>query len=68
MLREDILDAVTSEKFHIWPVAKIEEGIEILTGKTAGHRNGDGSFADSTVFARVNERLSKMAQVMKEFE
>jgi len=68
MLREDILDAVTSGKFHIWPVAKIEEGIEILTGKTAGHRNGDGSFADSTVFARVNERLSKMAHVMKEFE
>ena len=34
MLREDILEAVTAGKFHIWPVAKIEEGIEVLTGKT----------------------------------
>jgi predicted ATP-dependent protease len=68
MLREDILEAVAAGKFHIWPVAKIEEGIEILTGKTAGHRNGDGTFGDGTVFAEVNERLSKMAHVMKEFE
>jgi predicted ATP-dependent protease len=68
MLREDILDAVAAGKFHIWPVAKIEEGIEILTGKTAGRRNGDGTFGDGTVFAQVNERLSKMAHVMKEFE
>ena len=36
MLREDILDAVAAGKFHIWPVAKIEEGIEILTGMTRG--------------------------------
>jgi predicted ATP-dependent protease len=68
MLREDILDAVAAGKFHIWPVATIEEGIEILTGMTAGQRNGDGSFAGGTVFAKVDERLGKMARVMKEFE
>jgi predicted ATP-dependent protease len=68
MLREDILDAVAAGKFHIWPVAKIEEGIEILTGKSAGHRNGDGTFATGTVFAQVNDRLTKMAHVMKDFE
>src|ERR1700726_3091667 len=67
MLREDIIDAVAAGKFHIWPVGKVEEGIEILTGKTAGHRNGDGTFAGGTVFARVNERLSKMAHMMKEY-
>ena len=49
-------------------MAKIEEGIEILTGMTAGTRNGDGSFPSCTVFAQVDERLSKMARVMKEFE
>jgi predicted ATP-dependent protease len=68
MLREDILEAVGAGKFHIWPVARIEEGIEILTGMTAGVRNGDGSFAGGTVFAKVDERLEKMARVMKEFE
>src|SRR5579872_687482 len=44
MLREDVLDAVTAGKFHIWPVGKIEEGIEVLTGMSAGSRNGDGAF------------------------
>src|SRR5579859_3189085 len=68
MLREDILEAVAAGKFHIWPVAKIEEGIEILTGMTAGCCNGDGSFQTGTVFAKVNERLTKMAQMMKGFE
>jgi predicted ATP-dependent protease len=68
MLREDILDAVAAGKFHIWPVAKVEQGIEILTGKSAGCRNGDGTFVEGTVFAEVNERLNKMAHVMKQFE
>jgi lon-related putative ATP-dependent protease len=68
MLREDVLEAVTAGKFHIWPVGKIEEGIEVLTGMSAGVRNGDGAFAGGTVFAKVDERLGKMARVMKEFE
>jgi predicted ATP-dependent protease len=68
MLREDVLDAVAAGKFHIWPVAKVEEGIEILTGMAAGHRNGDGTFPTGTVFAQVNTRLSRMAHTMKDFE
>jgi ATP-dependent Lon protease len=68
MLRDDVLEAVAAGKFHIWPVAKVEEGIEILTGMTAGCCNGDGSFQSGTVFGKVNDRLSKMAQRMKEFE
>jgi predicted ATP-dependent protease len=68
MLREDILEAVGAGKFHIWPVAKVEEGIEILTGMAAGHVNGDGTFATETVLAKVNARLTKMAQMMKDFE
>ena len=68
MLREDVLDAVAAGKFHIWPVAKVEQGIEILTRSTAGHRNGDGTFETGTVFALVNERLKEMARTLKEFE
>jgi predicted ATP-dependent protease len=68
MLREDILDAVAAGKFHIWPVAKIEQGIEILTGAAAGKRNGDGTFEKETVFALIDERLSHMAATMKDFQ
>jgi ATP-dependent Lon protease len=68
MLREDVLDAVAAGKFHIWPVAKVEQGIEILTGKSAGERNKDGTFKAGTVFALMDERLREMAKTLKQFE
>ena len=34
----------------------------------AGHRNGDGSFEDNTVFGKVDRRLIEMARMMKEFD
>src|ERR1700751_3763878 len=43
MLREDVLDAVSSGKFHIWPVERIEQGIELLTGHAPGNRTASGS-------------------------
>jgi predicted ATP-dependent protease len=68
MLREDILDAVSAGKFHIWPVAKIEQGIEILTGTVAGQKNADGKYDPGTVFAMMDDRLRDMAKTLKEFE
>jgi ATP-dependent Lon protease len=68
MLREDVLDAVAGEKFHVWPVAKVEQGIEILTGNVAGEKNGEGKYELGTAFALVDERLREMAKTLKEFE
>src|SRR2546429_5227727 len=68
MLREDILEAVAAGKFHIWPVAKVEQGIEILTGKTAGRRNGHGKFDARTAFALMDEGLRELAKTRKEFD
>jgi len=68
MLREDVLEAVAAGKFHVWPVAKIEQGIEILTGSTAGQKKGDGKFEPGTVFSLMDERMSQMARTLKEFE
>jgi ATP-dependent Lon protease len=68
MLREDVLEAVANHKFHIWPVARVEQGVELLTGTPAGRRNGSGKFEDGSVFARVDERLRDMARMMKDFE
>jgi lon-related putative ATP-dependent protease len=68
MLREDVLEAVAAGKFHVWPIARIEQGVELLTGAPAGTRNGSGRFEEGSVFARVDERLRDMARVMKDFE
>jgi len=68
MLREDVMDAVAAGKFHIWPVRRIEQGIEILTKSAAGRRNEDGTFEAGTVFGLMNEKLSEMAKTLKQFE
>jgi predicted ATP-dependent protease len=68
MLREDLIAAVANGMFHVHPVAHIEEGIEILTGVEAGSRDGRGQFSRESVFGRVNERLGKMAETLKQFE
>jgi predicted ATP-dependent protease len=68
MLREDILEAVAAGKFHVWPVAKVEQGIELLTGRPAGKKDGGGKFEPGSVFALMDERLSDMAKTLKEFE
>jgi predicted ATP-dependent protease len=68
MLREDILEAVAAGKFHIWPVAKIEQGIEILTGCVAGLKNSDGKFEQGSAFALMDDRMRDMARTLKEFE
>ncbi len=67
MLRDDVIEAVAAGKFHIYPLARLEEGLQILTGVPAGQRNGRG-FEPDSVFALVDERLRQMAETLKQFE
>ncbi len=67
MLKQEVIDAVKEGKFHIWPVSTIEQGIQILTGMEAGERQPDGSYPEGTLFRKVDERLRKMTEIMKEF-
>jgi lon-related putative ATP-dependent protease len=66
-LREDVVEAARQERFHVWAVSTIDEGIEILTGVPAGQRRPDGSWEDGTVNARVDQRLRAYADSLKEF-
>ncbi|NDQ56334.1 MAG: AAA family ATPase [Acidipila sp.] len=68
MLRDDVVEAVEKGMFRILPVARIEEGIEMLTGVRAGERGADGKFEPDTVFGMVDRRLREMALALKEFE
>ena len=67
MLKNEVIDAVACGQFHIWSIATIEEGIEVLTGFPAGKKE-DGSFVHGSIFERVNLRLAKMAEEMARFD
>jgi predicted ATP-dependent protease len=60
MLSRDVVEAVESSAFHIYPVSTIEEGIEILTGVAAGVCDDAGVFPAESVFGRVAVRLDAM--------
>jgi predicted ATP-dependent protease len=66
MLKDEVIEAVETGKFHIYSVKTIQEGIELLTGVPAGKRLADGSFSKDSIFAKVNERLQEMAEIMRE--
>jgi lon-related putative ATP-dependent protease len=57
MLRTDIVAAVAEGKFHIYPIATVDEGIEMLTGVPAGERDADGNYPPESVNGRVMARL-----------
>ena len=62
MLRDDVVKAIEEEKFHIYPVKNIDEGIEVLTGVPAGEPNEKGEFPEDTINYMVQERLDEMAE------
>jgi ATP-dependent Lon protease len=68
MLREEIYDAVKKNKFSIYAVKTINEGMEILTGKKAGKKNSDNTFEPGTMNALVDGKLQRYASDWKKFE
>jgi len=67
MLKPEVVEAVRQGRFHIWPVANIEQGIAILTGKKAGARKKDGTYPKGSIYALVDERLKAFAEGMVNF-
>lgn len=67
MLRDRVTDAVADGKFHIIPIATVDQAIELLTGVPAGEREADGNFTSASVNALVEARLREFAQARKSF-
>jgi len=61
MLRDAVVEAVAAGRFHIYPVATIDQGIEWLTGVPAGERGPGGAYPPGTINARVERRLAEFA-------
>ena len=59
MLREDVIEAVRKNQFHIYPIAKVEDGIEILTGVKAGVKTKKG-YEEGTVFDKVEKKIREL--------
>ncbi len=65
MLREDVVAAARDGRFWIYPVARVDEGLALLTGMPAGERGADGLFPEGTINRLVEEKLNVFAQRAK---
>jgi predicted ATP-dependent protease len=67
MLKDEVLEAIKKDKFHVWSVATINEGIEMLTDAKAGTLRKDGTFEPGSINDLVQRRFDQMADRVKEF-
>ncbi|MCL6493336.1 MAG: AAA family ATPase [Ignavibacterium sp.] len=59
MLKEEVIDAVKRGVFHLYPISRVEEGIEILTGVKAGRKTAKG-YEVGSVFYLVEKRIKEL--------
>lgn len=59
MLKEEVIDAVREGMFHLYPISRVEEGIEILTGVKAGKKTAKG-YEVGSVFYLVEKRIKEL--------
>jgi ATP-dependent Lon protease len=67
MLHKEVVTAVKEGKFHIYPIATIDQGIELLTGVKASGKQEDDSFEEGTVNYLVDRELQRLAKGWKTF-
>ncbi len=65
MLKDEVVEAVAAGQFAVHAVSTIDEGIALLTGIPAGAADNSGQFPEGTVNYRVEQRLLKFAEQIR---
>jgi len=68
VLNDEVVKAVEEGMFHIYPVSTVDEGIEILTGVSAGEKLPDGTYPENTVHGRVYRKLRHYAETAAKYK
>ena len=66
MLREDVVQAVREERFHVHAVATVDEGLALLSGRPAGERGPDGRFPAGSFNEAVQHALAAHVRRLRE--
>jgi predicted ATP-dependent protease len=61
MLRHDVVAAVAAGTFAILPMETVDQGLELLTGLTAGTPDAEGIYPEGSLNRRIADRLDAFA-------
>ena len=65
MLKKEMVDALADGLFTIYSMEKMEEGLEILTGMSAGALGPDLTYPENTVNNLVMKRLTEISEALE---
>jgi len=60
-LRQDVVAAASEERFRIFPIETVDQGLALLTGVPAGEPGEDGNYPAGTINHRIAARLDAFA-------
>ena len=63
MLRQEVIASVAAGQFHLWPVADIDDCLELLTALPAGAPLPDGGYPEGCFNHRVAARLDEFSRL-----
>jgi lon-related putative ATP-dependent protease len=67
MLSQDVIQSVAEGRFQIHAVSHVDQGLELLTGLSAGTRDATGAFPHGSLNQRVERRLIEFAEQARAF-
>jgi lon-related putative ATP-dependent protease len=63
MLRQNVVDAATAGKFHIYAVENVDQAISLLTSLPAGEPDVSGGYPVGSVNYQVADRLAELTEI-----
>jgi predicted ATP-dependent protease len=60
MLTREVCEACAAGDFHVWPVARVEEALALLTGQPVASAADPDSWEEGGLFAKVAAALDEM--------
>lgn len=67
MLQKEVVEAIQNQKFHIYTIETVDEGLEIMTGMEAGTRKKDGKYPENSVNFLVDRKLEQLATEIRKY-
>lgn len=65
MVNPAVREAVAGDRFRIYPVTRVDEALELLTGMSAGDPDPEGRFPQGSFNRRVADRLERFARIAR---
>ncbi|MDH3218171.1 MAG: AAA family ATPase [Gammaproteobacteria bacterium] len=67
MLHKDVRDAVEQELFHVYPVDRVAEVMQLLSGMQPGEADEQGSYPEQSYNYLIQQRIEKLQNLQKQF-